>query len=384
MIRTLMIGIVCAALTGCATNPRFATELPSNQISGENVCEVPQHWKALALPDVDTRKLSRVVIAQVKIPPEWIGDALGWFVESQDNRSDTYTHYPRYVWDALMVNQPTGEKKIFPAIMTTRNPLISRYLTVVITDPAIRGGEELDVYLLSGAHTKLLTVSGDMHWLPAGKGCLDGVDAEFLRTYPSKVQVLEVKKDVGAGAKFLSRIQMDYPQPSLQSDGTVYSISPMALNPQVVGDLRQVTLRERIAERGMPIVIPPNPMTAVTLGMAFYGASQERYTGPFGERLYTAMEAEAALAQALRDYNGLRHEREEQLGLPFSENASLSFDFSGRKSGWEIGQGIAYQVSEMWEELDHLKELTQFRARIQKKGGGVKEVPSKLLSSSSP
>ena len=70
MIRMLMIGIACAAVMGCATNPHFKTELPSSKIVGEDVCEVPQHWKALALEGVDTRSLSRAVVVQVRIPSE--------------------------------------------------------------------------------------------------------------------------------------------------------------------------------------------------------------------------------------------------------------------------------------------------------------------------
>jgi len=281
-----------------------------------------------------------------------------------------------------MVNQRTGEMKFYPAVM--KNPLVSPYFSVVITDPVVQDGDELNVYVLSGAHTKLLTVSGDMLWLAAGKDCLGRVNTEFLQVYPSKVRGLEVLRDVGKDPKLLSGIQTDFPDPSLQSDGKVYSVNRLALNPQVIGDLRQVTLSERIAERGLPIVIPPGIATAVTVGVALYGASQERYTGPFGERLYSAKEAEAALKQSLRGYNGLRHEIEEQLGTPSSENVSLNFDFSGRKPGWEIGQEIAYQVSEMWKELYYLKELVRFGAK--RKGGAVAKegVRSGLLLGSSP
>lgn len=376
MIR-VMLWIVCIALAGCATSPRFQTEVPSDKITGEQVCEIPQHWKALALEGVDTRSLTRAVVVQVKIPPQWIGDALGWFVEGEETH--TFEHYPRYAWQALVINQRTGEKQFAPAIM--KNPLTSPYLTVVITDPAVVGGEELVVYVLSGAHTKLLTVSGDMLLLTAGKDCLGMVDADFLQSYPSPGRSTVVE-DIGAGARLLSGIRTDFSKPSLQSDGKVYSIHPMALTPKVAGDLRGVTLSERVAKRGLPIAIPPGVLTAVSVGVALYGASHESYSGPFGERLYSAPEAEAALGRYLRTYNMQRHGLEESLGVKSSGDDVFTFDFDGLRSGWDIGEGIASRVSELWGRLDHLKGW--FNSQLRANGGATKATQPELLSSSSP
>jgi len=208
------------------------------------------------------------------------------------------------------------------------------------------------------------------------------VDAEFLQSYPSWAHSIVVQ-DTGAGARLLSGIRTDFSKPSLQSDGKVYSVHPMALTPKVVGDLRGVTLGERIAQRGLPIAIPSGVMTAVSVGVALYGASHERYSGPFGERLYSAPEAEAALGRYLRGYNAQRHELEESLGVKSSGNASFSLDFDGHKSGWEIGEGITSRVSDLWERLDRLK--WRFLSQSRAKGGATKATQTlELLSSGSP
>lgn len=382
ILRLFVLWIVCAAFAGCATNPRFADDtLPASHITGEKVCEVPQHWKALALQGVNTKTLEKASVVQVRVPPEWVGDALGWFVEGEETR--TMEQYPRYIWQALVINERTGKKQFFSAIM--KNPLISPVLTVIITDPEIRGGEELNVYVLSGAYTKLLTVSGDMLQLPSGKDCLGLVDAEFLRMFPSKARAVEVR-DTGAGAGLLAGIRGDFPTPTLQSDGQVYSLNSMALNRKVAGDLRQVTPKERLAESGVKIPFPPEPVTLGILGVqVLYNANNEKYAGPFGERLYSAGEANAALKRYLRGYNALKGDLEIRLGVTPSESVSFDLDFSGRKSGWEIGEGLAWRVQELWQQLNPLKERVQSRTN-GKKGGAVQEevVRFGLLPSSSP
>lgn len=381
ILRMLVIWIVCVAFAGCATNRQFADDqLPASHISGEDVCQLPQKWKALALSGVDTRSLTKARVVQIKIPAEWVGDTLGWFVEGEDTR--TSEQYPRYGWQVLEVNEHTGEKRFFPAVM--ENPLTSPMLTAILTDPSVRDGQELNVYVLSGAHTKLLTVSGDMLRLFPGKGCLEMVNGEFVRRFPSKVRAIEIT-ETGTGARLLARVRKDFATPSLQGDGKVYSVHSMALNPRVVGDLRQVTLRERTAERGLPLSFPPGIGTVVSLGAALYNASDERYTGPFGERQYSAPEAEVALKRYLRGYNRERREIEKQLGIQSAGDVTLPFNFDGRKSGWEIGEGLAPRIREMWQELSQLKERYQFRTN-GKKGGAVQEevVQFGLLPSSSP
>lgn len=353
-------GILLAMLFlgGCATNSRFATETPSAHITGEAVCEVPQHWKALALEGVDTRLLAQATVVQVKVPAEWVGDALGWFVESaEDSRS--MQHYPRHVWQALVIDGSNGEKRFFPAIM--KNPLTSPYLTVVINDPAVKANQGLHVYVPSGAYTKLLTVSGERLMLPRSKDCLGLVNAEFVRDFPSRAVT------VTAPAKTITSIRADFSKSSLQSDGKVYSLSPIVLTPKVVGDLRQVTAGERLAERGATISV--NPISAIPTvvsgviiaGQAAFG--EERYVGPFGERLYTPQEAKAALVQMTRGYNSLKRELEMIVGVPYSADLSLRLDFEGRKSGWEIGEMLAFQIEDAWTVLDRLKERAQTRRR---------------------
>lgn len=372
--------IVLVLLSGCATNARFTgDELPASHISGERVCEVPQHWKALALEGIDTRSLEKASVVQIRVPAEWIGDALGWFVEGEEDRA--MEQYPRYVWQAFVMNKRTGEKQFFPAIM--KNPLTSPVLTVIIPDRAEPVGEELSIYVSSGAYTKLLTVSGDMLPLPRGKDCLSVVDKEFLREFPSHANSLSVN-DTGAGGRLLSGIRMDFPKASLQSDGQVYSINPLALHPQVVGDLRQVTQGERIAERGLAIVIPSVVGTAISVGVALATTGEDLYAGPFGERLYSAPEAEVALGRYLRGYNTLKGELEMYLGMPFSNNTSLPLDWDGRKSGWEIGEYLVPYVKQLWDALDQLKERVSFRTK--EKGAVMQKevVQAGLLPSSSP
>lgn len=367
-----LCAIVLALLAGCATNVRFTGDaLPSGKITGERVCEVPQHWKALALQGVDTRSLNKATVVQVRIPPEWIGDALGWFVESdQDDR--TMEHYPRLSWLALVVDRH-GKKQFFPAIM--KNPLESAVLTVLIPGEAIPAGEEVNVYVPSGAYTKLLTTAGDMLRLPRGKECLRLVDAEFMRSFPSQARVLP------AGESLLASIRVDFPKPSLQDDGAVYSHSLLGLNRQVVGDLRQVTQGERIAKRGLPIAIPPGIGTAISVGIALASTGEDLYVGPFGERRYSAPEANAALGRYFRGYNSRKGDLEHQLRIPSSPDVSSHLNYSGRKSGWEVGEEIAPRVKALWETLDHLKERS---LRKEKGVAAMKEATQFGLLPSSP
>lgn len=373
-IQKLLLLFVCTTFAGCATNVRFAGDtLPSGRITGEKVCEVPQGWKASALQGIDTRSLTKATVVQVKVPPEWMGDSLGWFVEGAEER--TLEHYPRHVWQALVIDQ-RGKKQFVPAIM--RNPLESPVLTVVITDPEVQAGDEVSVYVPSGAYTKLLTTTGDMLRLPNGKDCLGLVDVEFLRSFPSPAVTLQ------ASESLLTGIRRDYSKPSLQSDGVVYSIDPMVLNPRVVGALRQVRQGERIAERGMPIAFPPGIGTAISIGVALASTGDDEYAGPFGERQYSPPEVVAALARPLRGYNSLKERLEITLGLPATREASIRLDFEGRKSGWEIGEMMASQVTPLWETLSRLKE--RFLSRTQEKGALLmnEASPSGLLPSSSP
>lgn len=369
-----LCAIVVALLTGCATNVRFAgDELPSGSITGEKVCEVPQHWKALALQGVDTRSLTKATVVQVRIPPEWIGDALGWFVEGEETR--TVEQYPRFTWQALVIDQ-RGKQQFFPAIM--KNPLTSPVLTIII--PLGRGmpaGEEVDVYVPSGAYTKLLTTTGEMLRLPKAKDCLGLVDAEFVRSFPSRARVLE------ASESLLASIRADFPKPSLQDDGLVYSHSVLGLNKQVVGDLRQVTQGERIAERGMSVAIPSVIGTAISVTMALASTGNDEYVGPFGERSYSAGEANVALGRYLRGYNTLKNDLEYQLGIPSSPDVPSNLNYSGRKSGWEVGEEVVPRVKALWESLNHLKE--RFLRSKAKGVTAMKEaIQSGLLPSSPP
>lgn len=386
ILRMLVIWIVCVAFAGCATNRQFADDkLPATHISGEDVCQLPQSWKALALSGVDTRSLTKARVVQIKIPAEWVGDTLGWFVEGEDTR--TSEQYPRYGWQVLEVNEHTGEKRFFPAVM--ENPLTFPVLTVLITDPSVQDGQELNVYVLSGAHTKLLTVSGDMLRLFPGKGCLEMVNGEFVRMFPSKARAVEIK-ETGAGARLLARIRKDFATSARLSVDEVYSLHSMALNPRVVGSLRQVTRTERTKERGAPIavsLVAPVQSLLISGGVVLFQhlSSDELYAGPFGERQYSAPEAEVALKRYLRDYNMQRRELETRLGIPSSDDTPFNLDFDGRKSGWEIGEGLAPRIRELWQELNRLKERLSFRTN-GKKGGAVQEevVQFGLLPSSSP
>lgn len=346
------MGLVLAVLVlgGCATpNPRFETVTPSSQITGEARCEPPQHWKALALEGVDTRSLTQASVVQIRIPAEWIGDALGWFVEGDD--SHTLQHYPRYTWQALVIDERTGKQQWFSAIM--KNPLTSPYLTVLITDPNIRAGQEVQVYVPSGAYTKLLTTAGDRLRLPSGKDCLGLVDAAFVRSFPSRAVTSQ------APAQLLASIRADFSKPSLQSDGKVYSLNPLVLNRHAIGDLRQVTKGERLMENGATVAVSPvSPWpTVISLGVAAgsYFLSKERYVGPFGERMYSSLEAQAALGRITRNYNVLKHELERRAGVSRSRDLSIHLDFSGHKAGWEIGEMIALQVEAAWAMLDRLE-----------------------------
>jgi|GEM_PF-4125006 len=373
-IRNFLLYLVCVAFAGCATNVRFAgDELPSGKITGEEQCQVPQHWKALALQGVDTRSLEAATIVQVEIPPEWVGDTLGWFVEGEEDR--TMEQYPRQTWQAIVIDQ-RGKKRFFPAVM--KNPLTSRVLSVLIPGAVIPAGETVTVYVPSGAYTKLLTTTGEMLRLPSGKDCLGLVNEDFVRSFPSPAQVLP------AGDSLIAALRADFPKSSRQRDGVVYSHSLLGLNKQVIGDLRQVTQGERIAQRGLQI----NPLnlvgTGIGVGITMVMTASDHYVGPFGERQYSVSEMQAALGRYLKAYNASKERLEIALAIPIESNATIRLDFSGRKSGWEIGALVAPQVSVLWEALDQLKE--RFLSRTKEKGAlPMKEVvQSGLLLPSSP
>lgn len=353
MLRVILAGLILA-LAGCATNnPRFQTETPSDQITGEKVCEVPQHWKALALEGVDTRKLTQATVVHVRIPAEWIGDALGWFVAGEDTR--LLDHYPRLSWTALVTNRD-GKQFRFPAVI--KNPLVAPYLTVVMNDQLVRPGEKVTVYVPSGAVTRLLTTAGDRLRLSSGQDCLEMVTTEFIRTFPSELIARS------ASTALLTEIRTDFPRPGLHDDGKIYA-NHRLVNRYVVGDLRQVNRVERTAERGAPVALSPlTPIPTAITGIVNLGAhvlSEERYAGPFGERLYSATEARAALTSMLRGYNRERRDLEQKAGVPYSSDLSFNLDFEGRKSGWEIGEMIALQVEEAWKVLGRLQERAQYR-----------------------
>lgn len=355
--RFVILFILCAALAGCASNPQFKTELRSGKITGEGVCELPQHWKALALEGVDTDKLSRATVVQIKAPPEWLGDTLGWFVAAEDDRS--LEHYPRQTWQAMVVDDVTGEKKFFPAVM--KNPLASPFITVILPPQTAKNGEVKNVYVLSGARTKLLTVSGDLLPLRLGKDCLAVVDAEFLRSYPSTAQAVELDERGEFGGRFFASLRGDYPKRALQPDGTIFSINPAVLNRRAVGDLRQVTWGERAKERGFQLPIPYTAVgtigLGISVGIASYRASKEIYVGPYGEREYTAEEARAALKKPLREYSRLLRDLQGHVGVrQDQEDVSMQMEFEGRKTGWEIGWDMTSRVKEMRKAIERLED----------------------------
>lgn len=354
MLRVFLAGLVLA-LAGCATNnPRFNTVTPASHITGEKVCEVPQHWKALALEGVNTQTLTEAMVVQIRIPAEWIGDALGWFVESEDGRA--MEHYPRYTWQTIVMDGE-GKQFHFPAIM--KNPLVEPYMTVVINGHQFKPRQDVTVYVLSGAHTKLLTVTGDRLTLPRNQDCLKVVDAAFTRSFPSRAVTSR------APVQLLAGIRSDFSKPSLQSDGLAYSIHPMVLRKNVVGDLRQVTRGERAMERGATIAVSPfSPIPTLISGgvaLASYALSEERYVGPFGERLYSSPEARAVLGRMTRSYNAYKQWLETTLGVPYSGDLTFHLDFDGQKSGWEIGGILALQVEAAWKVLERLQERVQYR-----------------------
>lgn len=346
LTRLILAMITCVAFAGCTVIPRMTgDELPSGSLTGEKVCEVPQHWKALALTGVDTQKLQKATVIQVRIPPEWIGDALGWFVESdQDDRA--MEHYPRSTWPALVIDQ-RGKQQFFPAVM--KNPLTSPVSTVIIPEGVIPAGEEVTVYVLSGAYTKLLTMTGDMLRLPAGKDCLGLVDAEFVRMFPSQATVMSVDE------RLLGKIREDFPLVTKQDDGVYYSHSRLGFNEQVAGDMRRVRHGERMAEKGVHIA-PLNPAgTGIGIGVTAMMTADDAYFGPFGERLYSASEAQTAFRHYLRGFNTLQEQLAVALDDTPARSANIRLEFTGRKSGWEIGEMAASQVLVLWETMDLLK-----------------------------
>lgn len=357
---TFAAGTLLAALIlgGCATNVRFNTETPTSNITGEPVCEVPQHWKALTLEAVNTQVLTDARVVQIRIPAEWIGDALGWFVEKVGD-SNSMQHFPRLTWKAFYIEPHTGEKRFFPASML--NPLTNPYLTGLITDPSIKAGQVLQVYVLSGAHTKLLTATGERPTLPDSLNCLRDVNADYSRLVPSPVLVET------ATAMLLESIRRHFPKPGEYEDGVIYSSSRLALSsPKVVGDIRRVTRAERTAKRGAELVVflgspVPTVISGVVNGVAHVSSQGGEYFGPFGERLYSPPELKAALREMTKEYNMRKRDLERKLGVPYSSDLTLYLDLERPRSGWEIGEMLALQVEEAWRVLERLKERTMSR-----------------------
>lgn len=365
MFRLPILLFTVTFLYGCAApHPQMAmgTDLPPQKITGEKVCEVPQHWKSQALQGLDTRKpITSGTIAQFEMAPELIGDALGMFVESEDSTQREYDHYPRWTWPVLFVNA-TGGQRMYSAV--SKNPLRSRYLTAVIPD--LRKSEVAagHLYLLSGAMTKIFTAQGIGLPLPIGVDCLKGIDAEFIRNFQSKPERLA---DAWAYPEITDRIRQDFPRTSFPGDGNTYALAETAWNPKFTGSLRQVTDEERSAERGHQIIVLPFglPTLASFFGGKIVATLNQVHFGPFGERAYSAYEAGEALRNRLVRYRTALDALEKQLGV---KNGPPEFvlAFSGKKSGWEIGEELAPTVREFWERYEALERALEQRHTMRK------------------
>ncbi|MDP3957133.1 MAG: hypothetical protein Q8Q10_01355, partial [bacterium] len=333
----------------------MGTDLPSQKIAGEKICEVPQHWKSQAVQGLDTRKpIATGTIAQFEMAPELVGDALGMFVEGMDPTQRDYDHYPRFTWPILFVSV-TGEQRMYSAV--SKNPLRSRYLTAIIPDMRRSEVAAGHLYLLSGAMTKIFTAQGAGLPLPIGVDCLKGINAEFIRNFPSKPERLA---DAWAYPEITDRIRQDFPRTSFPGDGNTYALAETAWNPKFTGSLRQVTDDERSAERGHQVVVfPPGWATIASyFGGKIMATLNQVHTGPFGERAYSAYEAGEALRNRLVQYHRAFEALEKQLGVK-NDPPDFVLALSGKKSGWEIGQELAPTVRESWERYEALERALE-------------------------
>lgn len=356
-IRLLFALFVVATLQGCATNPRFETSLPSESLSGEKVCEVPQHWKALALSGVNTMELSRATIVQVKMPAEWVGDSLGWAVPVGERE---VKYLPRLVWTAMLVTS-SGEKRFYPAI--SKNPLINPYLTVVIPDLTVREVEGRALVILSGAQTKALTTKGEIVSLRSDKDCISALDSEFFREFPSVVRgAVDVR---GKDSAILRDLQKSFPWP-IQLEQS-YSLHSEIISPEVMGDVRQVTFGERFREQGGGrITFPLGVGTLINNGVPAVLAIEERYVGPFGERQYTVEEVGMLMANRLKGYTAYVRDLESRLGKKESNVPGFTLAFEGSLSGWTLVRDLVLDIEDMWSRVEDLREA------IRNKKGATK------------
>lgn len=370
MLRRIVLPLfiaASAALSGCATNPRFDTSLSSNRISGEGVCEVPQHWKALALEGVRTSDLSRATVVQVAMTPEWIGDALGWPVPINDRE---VRYLPRLVWSALLVTK-SGEQRFYPAI--AKSPLINPYFTVVIPDRSAAEVNDGDrIIILSGAHTKALTTKGDTVSLRADKNCISAIDEGFFNDFPSPASGAV---DLSGDHAIIRDIKKKFLWPK-RSDGVVYSVHSDAMSPEVFGDVRQATYGERFRSHGggkvsLPIGALP---AAVVVGNLLNNvvpavqAFDERYVGPFGERQYSAEEAGMILASSFRQYSTYVHDLERRLGREETPLAAPVVSFEGSRSGWQIARDLYLDIEDMWSRVEALRAASVRSNPVQSTG----------------
>lgn len=356
----LLFCVIVVALTGCAMNPRFETSLPSDQITGEKVCEIPQHWKALALTGVNTREeLPRATIVQVRLTPEWVGDSLGWPVPFGERE---VKYLPRLVWQALLVTK-TGEKRFYPAV--AKNPLVNPYFTVVIPDLSVSEVKGSQLLILSGAHTKVLTLQSETISLRGGKDCVDSIDEAFFRMFPSTVVgAAEVKGD----HPVLNDLRKVFPWP-INITGEQYSLHADVLTREAMGDVRQATYGERFRERGGgKISFPLGVGTAISNAVPALLAIQERYVGPFGERQYSPEEAAYLLAARLRSYSAYVHEMEDRLGKPAKSLTEFSLAFEGERSGWQVANDLFLDIEDLWSYAETLRKELKEKGTVQFNG----------------
>ncbi|MBP7060684.1 MAG: hypothetical protein KBA91_01750 [Candidatus Moranbacteria bacterium] len=357
----LLLCLIVVALTGCAMNPRFETSLPSDQITGEKVCEIPQHWKALALTGVNTREeLSRATIVQVRLTPEWVGDSLGWPVPFGERGEVKYL--PRLVWQAFLVTK-TGEKRFYPAI--AKNALTNPYFTVLIHDLTANEVNGSQLLILSGAHTKVLTLQSETVSLRGGKDCVDSIDEAFFRMFPSTVVgAAEVRGD----HPVLSDLRKVFPWP-INIAGEQYSLHADVLTREAMGNVRQTTYTERFVERGGGrISFPLGVGTAINNAVPALLAIQERYVGPFGERQYSPEEAAYLLAARLRSYSAYVHEMEDRLGKPAKSLPEFSLAFEGERSGWQVANDLFLDIEDLWSYAETLRKELKEKGTVQFNG----------------
>ncbi len=357
-IRLLFLCVVLT-LTGCAMNPRFETSLPSESIAGEGTCEVPQHWKALALTGVNTRELERATIVQVRLTPEWVGDSLGWLVASGERE---VKYLPRLTWQAILVTK-TGEKRFYPVV--AKNPLTNPFFTVVIPDLRAKEVNGSRLVILSGAHTKVLTLQGETASLRAGKDCLDSLDETFFQMFPSTVVgAAEVTTD----HPVLSDLRKLFPW-TVRIEGENYSLHENGFTPDVMGDVRQATYAERFrAQGGGKISFPLGVGTAISNAIPAVLAVQERYVGPFGERQYSREEAQGLLAARFAAYASYVRDLENRLGKAPQSLPELSLAFQGERSGWQIAWDLFLDLEDMWSYAATLRKELKMKGAVRFNG----------------